>query len=49
MYLIKNFQKGGSMGEELKFVTSDEGLRKKDAKKILRFLKKWLNFKTFLG
>ena len=37
MYLMKNFQKGGSMGEVLKFVTLDGGLRKK-RKKFLRFL-----------
>ena len=30
MYLMKNFQKG--MSEVLKFVTSDEGLRKKTQK-----------------
>ena len=34
------------MGEVLKFVTLDGGLRKK---KRLRFLQKWLNFKTFFG
>ena len=48
MYLMKNFQKG-SMGEVLKFVTLDGGLRKKTQKKLLRFLQKWLNFKTFFG
>ena len=37
------------MGEVLKFATLDEGLRKKNAKKRLRFLQKWLNFKTFFG
>ena len=31
------------MGEVLKFVTSDGGLRKK------RFLQKYLNFKAFFG
>ena len=36
MYLTKNFQKGG-MGEVLKFVTLDGGLRKK-LKKVLFFL-----------
>ena len=41
MYLMKNFQKGG-----VKFVTLYGGLRKK-GKKLLRFLQKWLNFKTF--
>ena len=30
------------MGEVLKFVTLDKGLRKKNAKKLLRFLQKWL-------
>ena len=38
MYLMKNFPKGGGMGEELKFVTLDGGFRKKNAKKFLRFL-----------
>ena len=33
------------MGEVLKFVTPDGGLRK-NAKKFLRFLQKYLNFKT---
>ena len=37
------------MGEVLKLVTPDGGLRKKNAKKVLRFLQKYLNFKTFLG
>ena len=37
------------MGKVLKFVTLDRGLRKKNAKKILRFLQKGLNFKTFFG
>ena len=48
MYLMENFQKRGDMGEVLKFVTLDRGLRK-NAKKLLRFLQKWLNFKTFIG
>ena len=47
MYLMKNFQKGG-MGKVLKILTLDKGLRKK-RKKFLRFLQKWLNFKTFFG
>ena len=34
---MKNFQKRG-MGVVLKFVTLDGGLRKKKAKKLLRFL-----------
>ena len=46
MYLMKNFQKGGGMGEVLKFVTLDGGLRKKTQKKFV-FLQKWLIFKTF--
>ena len=47
MYQMKNFQKrGGGMGEMLKFVTLDGGLRKK-RKKSFVFLQKWLNFKTF--
>ena len=37
------------MDEVLKFWTLDGGLRKKNAKKFLRFLQKWLNFKTFFG
>ena len=36
------------MDEVLKFVTTD-GVSKKNAKKCLHFLQKWLNFKTFLG
>ena len=36
MYLMKNFQKGGGMDEELKVVTLDGGLRKK-RKKIFAF------------
>ena len=35
---MKNFQKGGGMGEVLKFVTLDGGLRKK-AKKCFFFAK----------
>ena len=34
------------MGEVLKFVTLDEGLKKRK-KKFVFFLLKWLNFKTF--
>ena len=37
------------MSEVLKIVTLDGGLRKKNAKKFLRFLQKWLNYKTFFG
>ena len=44
MHQMKNFQKGG-MGEVLKFVTLT-GVSEKHAKKLLRFLQKWLNFKT---
>ena len=40
MHLMKNFQKGEAMGEVLKFVTPDGGLRKKNAKKFLHFLQK---------
>ena len=36
------------MYEVLKLLTPDGGLRKKNAKKFLRFLQKQLNFKTFL-
>ena len=36
------------MGELLKFVTLDGGLRKK-RKKLFRFLQKGHNFKTFFG
>ena len=35
------------MGQVLKFVTLGGGLRKKNAKKVLRFLQKCLNFKIF--
>ena len=37
------------MGEVLKFMTLDGGIRKKNAKKFLRFLQKSLNFKTFFS
>ena len=50
MYLMKIFPKGG-MGEVLKFVTLDGGLRKKNAKKFMHFGKMtqfsdlfWLSF-----
>ena len=40
MHLMKNFQKGGGgMGEVLKFVTSEGGLRKKKPKKFALFAK----------
>ena len=48
MYLMKNFQKGGGMGEVLKLVTLDGGLRKKAKKKILFFAAMTCN-KTFFG
>ena len=34
MYLMKNFQTRGGIGEVLKFVTLDEGLRKKTQKEF---------------
>ena len=37
---MKNFQKEWGMGEVLKLVTLDGGLKKKNAKKLLRFLQK---------
>ena len=37
------------MGEVLKLVTPDGGLRKKNAIKFSCVLQKYLNFKTFLG
>ena len=49
MYLMKKFQNGGrGMGEVLKFVTLDGGLRNKMKKKFA-FFAKMTNFKTFLG
>ena len=39
MYLTKNFQTGGGMGEVLKFVTLDGGLRKKRKKSFVFFAK----------
>ena len=47
MYLVKSFQKGG-MGEGLKFVTLDGGLRKKNAKNFWVFCKNDLIFRPFL-
>ena len=47
MYQMKSFQKRGGMGEVLKFVTLNGGLRKKKQKKFIFFLQKWLNFKIF--
>ena len=48
MYLLKNFQNGGGMGEVLKFVTLDGGLRKKTQKIVRVFCKNdsifWLSF-----
>ena len=37
MYLMKNFQKWGGMGEVLKFVTLDGGIRKKAKKNCCCF------------
>ena len=48
MYLIKNFQKGG-MGEVLKFVTLDGGLRKKNAKSFYVFCKNNSILRPFVG
>ena len=45
--LMKNFQKGGSMGKGLKFVTSD-GVLKKNAKKFFVFYKNNLISRPFL-
>ena len=45
MHLIKNFQNGG-MGEVLKLVTLDGGLRKK-RKRIFAFFAKITQFKDF--
>ena len=39
MHLIKNFQKGGDMGEVLKFVTP-AGVSEKKRKKFFAFLPK---------
>ena len=44
----EKFSKGGSMGEVLKFVTLDGGMRKKNAKKFLRFWQSWLILRPFL-
>ena len=43
MYLMKIFQKGGGMGEVLKFVTLDGGLRKK-VKRTFAFFAKMTQF-----
>ena len=45
---MKSFQKGGSMGEVLNFVTLDGSFWKKK-QNFCVFLQKLLNFKTFLG
>ena len=47
MYLMKKFQKGG-MGEVLKFVTLEGGLRKKSKKKIVFFCKNDSILRPFL-
>ena len=53
MYLMKNFQKGVGLGE-VKLCGFGRGSRNLDGdqekqKYFLRFLQKWLDFKTFLG
>ena len=40
MYLMKNFQNGGGMGEVQKFVTLDGGLRKETQNNFCVFLQK---------
>ena len=40
MHIMKNFRKGKAMGEVLKFVTPDGGLRKKNAKIFFAFFAK---------
>ena len=47
MYLIKIFQKGG-MGEVLKFITLDLGLRKKTQKSFCVFRKNDSTLRPFL-
>ena len=44
---MKIFQKEKAMGEVLKFVTPHGGLRKKNAKKFLRFWKNNSNLRSF--
>ena len=48
MYLIKKFQKGGSMDDVLKVVTLDGGLRKKKLKDFCVFCKNDSILRTFL-
>ena len=51
MYLMKIFQKGGGhegMGEVLKFVTFEGGIRKKKQKKIVAFSKNDSILRSFL-
>ena len=48
MYLMKNFQKGGGMGEVLKFVTLDGGIRKKKRKNFCVFCKNNSILRPFL-
>ena len=45
---MKNFQKGGGMGELLKFVTLDGDLRKKNAKNFFVFCKNDSILRPFL-
>ena len=45
---MKIFQKGGGMGEVLKFVTLDGGLRKKKQKQIVFFCKTDAILRPFL-
>ena len=48
MYLMTNFQKGGGMGEVLKFVTLDDGFRKKTQKIFNVFCKNDSVLRPFL-
>ena len=43
MYLMKNFQKEGGMGEVVKYVTLDGGFRKK-TQKVFTFFAKMIQF-----
>ena len=48
MHLMKNLQKGrGAMGEVLKFVTPDGGLRKKNEKNFYAFCKNNSSLRSF--
>ena len=46
---MKTFQKGGNMGEVLKFVIPNGGIKKKTKKKICVFCKNNSILMTFLG